>query len=450
MKINKKSFLVLVLAGAVGIAGCGGSDGGGSTDTAAVDSALLKLGPDQGWNQTDVTIDPAALDCQGKASDPHRGVTDTSIKIGGLVTATSPSGIAFADAEAGAKARFERANAEGGIAGRTIDFIGVRDDGGDPGRNGAQANSLVSREGIFAAAPVIIATSPSYIDTFCKEVTPFFGWGTDSGFCGNTIGFSIVGCQTPTAEQRVAVNTGPPAAVNALIPAGTPKSIAMIGLDNDSARQGNITIAQGFQAAGFDIAYSKTPIPVSGLSDPTPIVQAVMTSDKGRPPTAVFMVTPVGDAVRLLGAFRAAGYTGMLLTPFYDPRLAGAKELSDTYAVMQWQPGLSTDVPGIAQMLADFKASSPDLTDSLPAMAGYWSADMLVKALEKVGRDLTVDALLKTLNSGDYTNYVPGALPETRWPLNHSTPSPCGTLAHLKDGKWTAPALSCGAITKVS
>ncbi|CUU58185.1 ABC-type branched-chain amino acid transport system, substrate-binding protein [Parafrankia irregularis] len=439
-------MLILTVAGVVGIAGCGGGDS--TNDTAAVDPALLKLGADHGWNQTDVTVDAASLDCQGKASNPTRGVTDTSIKIGGLATVTSPSGIAFGDADAGAKARFARANAEGGIAGRTIDYVGVRDDGSDPARNSAQATALVSRDEVFAAAPVLTTTS-SYIDTFCKDVTPFFGWGTESGFCGNAIGFSIVGCQTPTAEQRASVNTGPPAMVNALIPAGSPKSIAMIGIDNDAARQGNITVSQGFQAAGFNVVYEKTPIPVSGLSDPTPIVQAVMTADQGAPPAAVFMVTPVGDAVKLLGALRAAGYDGILLTPFYDPRLAGAKELADTYAVMQWQPGLSTDVPGIKQMMADFKAYAPDLPDSLPAMAGYWAADMLVTALQKVGRDLTVDALLKTLN-GDYTNYVAGAVPETRWPLNHVAASPCGTLAHLKDGKWSAPALSCGAIAKIS
>lgn len=449
MKAHRRLVLVLTAASVLAAAGCSSSDSGSSTDTAPVDASLLKLGPDSGWNQTDVTVDKASLACQGTSSNPTRGVTDTSIKIGGLLTETSPSGIAFGDAKDGAAARFARANAEGGVHGRTIDFIGARDDGSDPAKNASQAEALIARDQVFAAAPVI-ATSAAYADKLCQDVTPFFGWGTDNGFCGNTIGFSFIGCQTPTAEQRVAVNTGPPAMVNDLIPDGAPKTIAMVGLDNDSARQGNITIAQGFQSAGFEVVYEKTPIPISGLADATPIVQAVMTADAGQPPAAVFVVSPVGDAVKLLGAFRAAGYNGILLTPFYDPRLAGAKELSDTYAVLQWQPGLSTDVPGIAQMLKDFKNHNATMIDSLPAMAGYWSADMLLQALEKTGRDLTIDKLLETLNKGDFTYHVPGVIGETRWPLNHSAAVPCGTLGHLADGKWTAPKLSCGAIAKVS
>ena len=141
---------------------------------------------------------------------------------------------------------------------------------------------------------------------------------------------------------------------------------------------------------------------------------------------------------------------GTIISPIYDPRVTGFKEFNDTYALLQWQGGFNTDIPAVAQMVADFKKYSPNTALSLTAMAGYWAADMLVTALQKTGKNLTVDSFLKTLNSGTYTNYVAGALPETRWPINHVAPAPCETVAHLLNGAWTAGPLQCGAIAKTS
>jgi ABC-type branched-subunit amino acid transport system substrate-binding protein len=359
---------------------------------------------------------------------------------------TSPAGAAFGDIDAGAKARFARANAEGGVAGRQIDFVGVRDDGTDAARDGEQARVLVEQEQVFAVSPVAV-TSPNFLDTFCKQVVPFFGWGTNSAFCGNVLGFGITGCQTPASNTQRTVNTGPPVGVVKLLPAGAAKTVAVVGNDTEGARQGNITIGQGFESAGFKVVYQKTPIPMSGLTDPTPIVNAIMTADGGKPPAAVFTVVQFSDAVKMVSALKVAGYKGLLITPIYDPRLAGVSELDDTYAYVGWQPGISTDVPAIAQMVKDLATYAPGVAVSTPVMAGYWSADMVIRALQKVERYLTVERFLKVLND-NFTNYVPGALPETRWPLNHIASSPCGTLAHLLNKTWTAPPETCGVITK--
>ncbi|WP_232794118.1 ABC transporter substrate-binding protein [Pseudofrankia saprophytica] len=436
------------MACAVGIAGCGGNGDGGGSAPVTVNPSLSKLGPDHGWDQTNVTVDPASLDCNTKAPDPNRGVTPTSVKIGGLVSLTSPAGAAFGDVPAGAKARFARANAQGGVNGRQIDFLDTRDDGSDAARTADQARALVEKDQPFAS--IVTTTGGNYIDSFCSEVMPFFGWGTNPGFCGNAIGFGITGCQAPTSGSQRSVDTGGALTVANALPAGASKTLALIGLDNDSARQGIITVRQGFETAGFKAVYEKTPIPVSGLTDPTPIVSAVMQADAGKPPAVVFFVAQFGDATKLSGALKAAGYKGLVVSPIYDPRVSGIPELDGTYALLQWQGGFNTDVPGVAQMATDIEKYSSGTALSLTAMAGYWAADMLVTALQKTGKDLTVDSFLKTLNGASYTNYVAGALPETRWPVNHLAPAPCETLAHLTNGKWAAPPLQCGAITKVS
>src|SRR6185312_2392779 len=55
------------------------------------------------------------------------GVSATSIKVAGLGDA-----FVYGGADVGAKARFQRANDAGGVHGRTIDYAGFTDDGGDP------------------------------------------------------------------------------------------------------------------------------------------------------------------------------------------------------------------------------------------------------------------------------------------------------------------------------
>ncbi|WP_308301925.1 ABC transporter substrate-binding protein [Frankia sp. AgKG'84/4] len=367
--------------------------------------------------------------------------------MGGLVSKTSPTGVAFGDADVGAKVRFARANDEGGVNGRKIDYIGSRDDGTEPGRTADQARAIVEKDQVFVASPVTVMNG-NYNDAFCNAGLPFFGWGNNTGFCGNALGFSINGCQAPKPGQQRTVDTGGSVGVAPLLPAGAAKTVGVVGVDNEAAKQGLTTVSQGFQSAGFKVVYNKSPIPVSGLTDATPVINAILKSDGGRAPSVIFMVAAVGDSTKVASALKAAGYKGVIMTPIYDPRLSGVKELDDTYALLQWAPGFATNVPAVATMAKDFQKYAPGAPLSLTAVAGYLSAEFTVDALTKTGPNLTVSSFLKTLNGGGYTYYRPGLVAESRWPLNHVTSVPCATIAHLKDGKWSAPPLVCGVVTK--
>src|SRR5262249_6455151 len=78
-----------------------------------------------------------------------RGVTDTSIKVGGIGDA-----LLYGGADVGARARFTRANDAGGVNGRTIDYSGFTDDGGDPAAGSTAATNLVN-QGAFAVVPAV-------------------------------------------------------------------------------------------------------------------------------------------------------------------------------------------------------------------------------------------------------------------------------------------------------
>nr|MDT0663783.1 ABC transporter substrate-binding protein [Micromonospora sp. DSM 115978] len=111
-----------------------------------------------------------------------------------------------------------------------------------------------------------------------------------------------------------------------------------------------------------------------------------------------------------------------------------------------WAPAES-ESPGMAQLKADFAKYAPDQVLSLPAMAGYWSADLFVGALQHAGRDLTVDSFLTALNDGSFTHTSDGALAATVWPVNHLLAPPCAALVELTaDGYRQEQELSCSEL----
>lgn len=133
----------------------------------------------------------------GDAPGNSRGVTADSVKVGGIVSMTSASGYSKKDTDLGAKARYLRANAEGGINGRKIDYLGAEDDGQDPAKNLAAARKLVQQDKVFAVAPMSSVTF-SGADFLEQEKVPTFGWGTLPSFCGPRHIYGFNGCLVPT------------------------------------------------------------------------------------------------------------------------------------------------------------------------------------------------------------------------------------------------------------
>jgi ABC-type branched-subunit amino acid transport system substrate-binding protein len=437
-------MVALVAATAAVLAACSSGSSGSSGSPSDFLTIGPTAGPSTGWSDGGFKLDPASLKCSQTASDPTRGVTDTEITVGGLAYLTSPNGSSMAGSDDGAKARFERANAEGGVNGRKINLTGVLDDGQDPARNGQQAQVLVDQKKVFAVVP-LMTSNTNYLDTFCAKTVPFFGWGFNPGYCGNTIGFGITGCLF--AKDTVTQN-GLAAEVNALFGGvqAPDRTIAFIGIDNDSARAGVAALAVMARASGLKVVYEKSPVPLAGIVDATPIVNAVMTSNNGGPPDIIYHVSDLQSIIKIVGGLKGSGFTGKQISPIYDPRLTGLKDLDGLYSTIQWVPAINQTTGPNAQLLADFKKYIPDTAVSLAAMAGYWSADMFLAAVKKTGRDLTVNTFLKTLNT-NYSYSAGDAMPETRWPLNHVVPAPCASATLQKDAKLSiVEKLTCGSL----
>jgi hypothetical protein len=350
-----------------------------------------------------------------------RGVTDTEITVGGISEVTLYPGI-----EEGARARYERANREGGVHGRTIKFVGVRDDGSDSARDLDLARELVGSDKVFAVAPATSAAFlPATSDYLASENVPFFGWGFQPGFCGPDQGYGFNGC-------LIGPNFANSSFIDAPIEAaGLEPSEAKIAVQSANASFGESANAQAKRAAeenGAEIVYAETNYPPDQtVPDATPYVQAIMASD----PNIVIVNLAFASTISVIAGLKAAGYDGSIFN--FIAYLPGALEsqpdlaaaLDDTFTVTQIVP-VEGRSAAMVQMEEDLTAIGEEPFAGLGHQVGWFSADLLLGMLDAVGPDLTAESFNETVNTTGYTHdFGEGGLGPVTFPEYHGTMAPC-------------------------
>ncbi|MFK0044484.1 ABC transporter substrate-binding protein [Streptomyces sp. NPDC090741] len=366
-----------------------------------------------------------------------RGVTADSIKVGGIVSMTSAGGYSKKDTDLGAKARYLRANAEGGINGRKIDYLGAEDDGQDPGKNMAAARKLVQQDKVFAVAPMSSVTF-SGADFLEQEKVPTFGWGTLPSFCGPKYIYGFNGCLVPSPGGTL--NQTWPEGIGRLVGGAQGKSVAVIANDSDAGKFGIRTFQQGFAAAGFKVAYAKASVPATAVpSDWSAYVKEILQSNDGKAPDAVVSVMQTPNNIGLFTALKRSGFQGLLSDPTdYDPGLlakdATKQALDGVHVLLQFQPFESAD-PKTAQFKADIKAASggQEVPLSMHMLTGYMSADLFVSIAQKAGKELTVESFQAAAQGFSDTGTLVGDRSE---PKGQKDSFGCGALVQLRGGAY--------------
>ncbi|WP_327303358.1 ABC transporter substrate-binding protein [Streptomyces sp. NBC_01298] len=378
----------------------------------------------------------ASTDKPGTAGT-SRGVTKDSIKVGGIVSMTSASGYSKKATDLGAKARYARANAEGGINGRKIDYIGAEDDGQDPAKNLAAARKLVQQDKVFAVSPMSSVTF-SGADFLEQEKVPTFGWGTLPSFCGPKYIYGFNGCLVPTPGGTI--NQTWPEGIGQVLGGAAGKSVAIIANDSDAGKFGVRTFQQGFTSAGFKVSYAKASVPGTAVpSDWSAYVKEILESNDGKAPDAVVSVMQTPNNIGLFTSLKRSGYKGLLSDPTdYDPGLlakdATKQALDGVHVLLQFEPFESTN-PKMDQFKADIKAASGGLEVPLNMhmLTGYMSADLFVSIAQKAGKDLTVESFQAAAQSFSDTDTLVGNRAE---PKGQKDSFGCGALVQLKNGAY--------------
>lgn len=363
-----------------------------------------------------------------------RGVTDDTITVGGVVY-----DLYYGDARVGVEARIAEANVEG-IHGRTIEVIEAEDDNNEASKGQETVQRLVGQEEVFALLPVLSGQFGGG-DYIVENEIPTFGWGTHPAFCGNEIAFGFTGCVT---NPNLEIGSNALGTVLEEHFGTTDMSVAFLGEDNDSGRGGLELLAASVADKGYDVVMqdASLPAPPDVLGDPSPFVSTVMSADGGAQPDIVYLVATL-SGTSIAAALQNAGFEGTIMTPSYSPLLLGTPGYDGVF--VNTQMSMDPDVPANAAMMEAVRAVAPDQDLNLAVAAGYWAADMFVKALEATGEDLTVETFLATLNGGDFTYEVPEVVGQSTWPANHDEPVPCAALTEVRGEEFipTVP-LTCG------
>src|SRR5918998_5666742 len=130
------------------------------------------------------------------------GVSDDSIRVGGVGSVTNPIGVEAGSAFDGAKAYIDMVNDDGGVGGRTIELVAEEDDNAQASRNASLVRSLVQQQDVFAVLPVA-TLSFSGARFLADEGVPTFGWNINTewqgpeNFFGEKGSFLCFDCGSP-------------------------------------------------------------------------------------------------------------------------------------------------------------------------------------------------------------------------------------------------------------
>jgi len=383
------------------------------------------------------------------AQSSVRGVTDTEIKVGGLGYTAF-----YEEAGKAAKARFDAANKNGEIpGGRKINYIGFTDDKSSGDTNLSESRRLVTEEQVFAIDPVI---SPAFqaAGTFLNQSkVPTIGWGISSAYCdaGNKYVFGFTGCLVPNPPTYPGNTWGE--LVNqyfkgkGVTTGAKGKTAAVIADNNDSGKSGVEVIAATAEAVGMKVVYKEASVPPAPatVSDWTPYVQSIMTSNGGKQPDVVFLVVAPSSVFGLGPALSQAGFTGVDTNAVgYVPALASLTKGWQAFTQFATPESTSSQM---AEINSNLKAAGL-ATVGQPGLAGYFAADMFVQILKKVGKDLTPEKFQAVAAKFKYQ--IENVVGPTYYPAGYKAGSPCGQLAESNGTTYsiTAPFACYDLLTK--
>jgi branched-chain amino acid transport system substrate-binding protein len=356
------------------------------------------------------------------------GVSDDTIRVGGVGSVTNPIGVKAGSAFDGVKAYIDRINDDGGVDGREIELVAEEDDNAQASRNASLVRSLVQQQDVFAVLPVA-TLSFSGASFLADEGVPTFGWNINTEWEGpeNLFGekgsFLCFDCGSPfipfLASQAGRTRTG---------------IIAYTAAQSAACAAGQRTSYERFGAtAGVELAFEDTSLGF-GFTPGTLDGDIQAMRDRG----VQFLGTCIDGAGngRLGEAIQRAGLDVIQYLPNgYDQDIVDefGDVLEGSYVNAFTFPFEAEDPPeGMQQYKQDMEDSDTDVNEL--SLAGWLSADLYVTGLRAVadsGDELTRRNLVDAINAMDDYD-AGGILPGTDWHIAHDQLGNEVCLAFLK------------------
>jgi ABC-type branched-subunit amino acid transport system substrate-binding protein len=381
------------------------------------------------------SVSAAASAAVPRATRGFDGKTVTVAGIGPLAF--------FGGADVGAIARFKRANDTNELKGIKIDYVETADDKNDPATATSEFRRLVTEAGVFAIVPDMSENTPGAYMKAQRVLS--IGYGLNDTYCSQTPStsvwsFGFQGCLVPPNPPSVPDGDRLLYSYASKHTGKKKPTMAMFAADNAAGKKSIDTGVVAAEGAGFDVVYAKGVV-AANTSDYTPYVQDFLTSDKGHAPDVMFCSLTI-ECLKIWDQVKASGFKGVFFTPLYSDALV--KPLSGTVASSFYNPDATTQ---LAQVQKDLEAAKPGTKVDTNNITAYFSADMFVKALKTVGKNITPEAVQKALSKQRWA--ISGLAGPTVYPAATVVSTPeCLALVQSDGTSWhVIEKYSCSAKT---
>jgi branched-chain amino acid transport system substrate-binding protein len=353
------------------------------------------------------------------------GVTDKEVVIGAGLDLTGAVANWGVNIKAGMDAVFSRINAAGGVHGRKIRLIAY-DHVYQPPKAVTNAKRLVERDKIFVMMGHLgTPTTKAVMDYLQDKQVPNIFPATLASIWTNS-GKYHVGDLATYADQTGLI-------VDYLVKERKIRKIASFYQDDEYGLDGHLAGKARLKhthdlAYVAEVDYKRADIDFSS--------QAAKLKESGA--DAVIVQAVYREPPRLAEQCHAIGYNPVFIGP--SPIVVaktielGGKHVEGLMGVEVYP--LPTDPgPFLDQYRADMAKYAPTLPIDTTNLYGYQKAAVFVEAMQRAGRNLTRDSVLKAIES--IKDWDPG------WGLkygyggdNRRGMSNAGRLVVVKDGKW--------------
>ena len=331
------------------------------------------------------TVAVAALSASARAEN---GVTADTITFGQAAVLEGPASALGLGMQMGLNAAFDEINAKGGVHGRKIKLISVND-GYEPDRAIAATKKLIEEEKVFALiGPVGTPTSAAAQPIATAAKVPFMGAFTGAGFLRN-----------PKLENVINVRASYDAETEAWVKHLTEDlKISKIGIfyqDDAFGRAGLSGFKKAMDKRNMQIAAEAT------YERNTVAVKTGVLAMKQAAPEAVVIVGAYKPVAEFIKLSKKIGFSPVFVNISFVGANALAKELGPEGKGVIVSQVVPFPADASLKVVADYqkaiKAADPKAEPEFVSLEGYLAGRLAIAALEKAGKDLTRDGLLKAI-----------------------------------------------------
>lgn len=335
--------------------------------------------------------------------EPTVGITDDAIKIGTSLPVTGALATG-GTVRLGAKAYFDKLNAEGGLDGRKIEYI-VKDDVYDPSKTTTNVNELVSQEGVFGTLGLfgtanILAVQPDLQEGCIPNFLPLSGAPAIASEDQTwTVGFF----PSYTVEAQ--------ALAQAAIASGA-KTISVVSQNDDFGRAYVEGLKSGLEGSNVEITSELTYDVTAATVD----AQVTQLADDGA--DAVFVAALGTKCPQILNSISASGWTPEL---FVGPLCTSKGLLSllesgagDGMITSAWYKSPSdpawADDPGMQEYREAVQEYTPDADPNEDFVLNGWLMAQIFVEILKASPELTRASVMETAHNSQISvdSFIPG------------------------------------------